>query len=476
MALFRIPFLFRASLLAAGLGGSLSVTGASATEPVSPPELASDTSDVLNTDFRPAYDAKDWDKSIAVLQGILPKVGPESYDAAYVYRAEGTIYLQNKNNPALGVQNLERAVAIDDHKHYFQQKDVQDILYSISQTSFAEAVSTKDPKAKQELFAKTLTTLERWLVNADSKALNEDSIHYVAAVYFAFGQGIEVGVAQKTDRAMLEKAMVWIDRGLRSVTHPRDALYVWKVAALYQLERIPEMADYLELELKEKPDNKGNWQELASIYQQLANSADEKKDTSAAFRYNVRVILTLERAQKLGFMNTPADNFHLVGFYSGIDQLSKACELLEKGLKDQTIESTPENWVTLGAWYQGIHRNDKSVQTFVTASELFPTNAEIEYQLAQVYLNISDEPKALEHIQACIAKGGTAKPHVGLLFYAYVAMDLQKFDEALKAANAAAVAAQKDNATDAVHTATKIEATIKANIQDIENRKLQMKH
>jgi len=303
-------------------------------------------------------------------------------------------------------------VAIDDHKHYFQQKDVQDILYSISQTSFAEAVSTKDPKAKQELFAKTLTTLERWLVNADSKALNEDSIHYVAAVYFAFGQGIEVGVAQKTDRAMLEKQWSGSIGDFVGNAPPRRALRMESRCPL-STRTYPEMADYLELELKEKPDNKGNWQELASIYQQLANSADEKKDTSAAFRYNVRVILTLERAQKLGFMNTPADNFHLVGFYSGIDQLSKACELLEKGLKDQTIESTPENWVTLGAWYQGIHRNDKSVQTFVTASELFPTNAEIEYQLAQVYLNISDEPKALEHIQACIAKGGTAKPHVG---------------------------------------------------------------
>ena len=476
MALFRIPFLFRASLLAAGLVAGLSIAGAAPAEPAAPPELASDTSDVLNGDFRPAYDAKDWDKSLAVLQGILAKVPPESYDAAYVLRAEGTIYLQGKNNQTLGVQHLEQALAIDDRKHYFQQKDVQEILYNISQVSFAEAVSTKDNKTKQQMFARTLATLDRWLEHADSKSLNEDSIHYVAAVYFAFGQGTDVGTMQKTDKAMMEKALLWIDRGLRSAAHPHDTLYVLKVAALFQLERFQEVADFLELELKQKPDNNGNWQELVSIYQQLANSADEKKDTAAAFRYNVRVILTIERAQKLGLMKTPADNFHLVGFYSNINQFSKACELLDNGLKEETIESTPENWSILGGWYQLIHRNDKAIQTFITAAELFPTNAEIEYQAAQVYLNASDEPKAFEHIKACIAKGGTEKPHVGLLFYSYVAMDLQKFNEALKAAHEAGLAAAKVNATDAIKQAQKMEETIKANIQDIENRKQQMKH
>ena len=475
MALFRIPFLFRASLLAAGLSGSLSITGAAPSEPAAAPELASDTADVITTDFRPAYEARDWDKSLAVLQGILSKVDPESYDAAYVLRAEGTIYLTGKNNMTLGVQHLERALAIDDRKHYFAQKDVQEILYSISQSSFTEAASSKDPVARPQLFARTLTALERWLEHADSKSLNEDSIYYIAGVYFAFGQGVEVGTVQKTNKAMMEKALLWIDRGLRSAAHPHEALYVLKVAALFQLERLPEMADLIELELKQKPDNKGNWQELASIYQQLANSADEKKDTAAAFRYNVRVIVTLERAQKLGFMTTPVDNFTLAGFYANINQLSKASELLEKGLKEGTIESTPAHWEALGLWYQVIHRDDKAIQTFTAEAERFPTNAGIEYELARVYLGISDEPKALEHIKVCIAKGGTEKPYVGLLFYSYVAMHLQKYDEALKAAQEAAVAAKKAKDTDAIKQADQMEETVKANIQDQQNRMQQMK-
>jgi tetratricopeptide (TPR) repeat protein len=173
-------------------------------------------------------------------------------------------------------------------------------------------------------------------------------------------------------------------------------------------------------------------------------------------------------------MTTPKENFNLVGIYQNISQYSIACDLLDKGLNDETIESTPQNWQALGGWYQLIHRDDKAIQTFMTAAKLFPTDAEIEYQLAQVYLGISDEKDAFEHIKLCIAKGGTAKPHVGLLLYAYTAMDLQKFDEALKGADEAEAAAKKANAPEAVKQAATIREAVRGNLQDRANRTQQM--
>jgi hypothetical protein len=479
MALSRIQSISTVLLLTAALGVGLATTKVAAQNQSAPPELTPDTSDTLNTDFRPAYDAKNWTKSLEVLQQILPKVKADSYDAAYVCRAEATLYVQELNNPTLALEYLGRALAIDDRKHYFDQKEVQAILYETSLVSYTEANATKDPSAKPQFYAKALHTLERWLEHADLSTLSQDKFQYIATVYFTFGQGgSELGPGQKEDKAMLEKAVVWIDRGMQTVIRPNDTLlqlYALKVAALYQLGRLNEMADCLEFELKYKPGNKNNWQELAQIYQQLANSADEKKDTEASFAYNVHEILTYQRAQQLGFMTTPKDNFNVVAFYSAINQYSRACELLERGLRDNTIESKPENWEILGGWYQQINRNDLAVKTFLTATELFPTNAELEYQLALVYSGVPDEAKAFEHIQACIAKGGTAKPHVGWLFYSYTALNLQKFDEALKAAHEAAAAASKIGATDAVKQAEKMIASIKGNLQDIANRKLQLK-
>ncbi|HZL46876.1 MAG TPA: hypothetical protein VFC28_11685, partial [Opitutaceae bacterium] len=348
MALFRTHSRLKAVLVALALGASLSTARAAPQEPPPAPELSSDTSDTLNSDFRPAFEAKDWDKVLTILDGILAKVPADSYDAVYVYRAESQIYFQNKNNMTLGLQNMERALAVNDRKHYYGQKDVQDMLYNISQLSFNEAVTTKDAAAKSRFFAKTVEALGRWLENADVRSMNQDSFYYVAVVYFTLGQGLETGPEQKMDKAMMEKAMTWIDNGLRSVARPRDTFYQMKIAGLYQLDRFQEATEYLELEVKQKPDNKNYWQQLASMYLQLASAADEKKDPAVAFSYNVRAIVTIERAQKLGFMTTPKDNFNLVGLYSNINQYARACELLENGLRGDTIESTSQNWTILG--------------------------------------------------------------------------------------------------------------------------------
>ena len=72
MALFRIQSLPAALLLTAALNVAWPAVGRAATDQPPAPELASDTSDTLNSDWRPAYDAHDWDKSLAVLAAIIP--------------------------------------------------------------------------------------------------------------------------------------------------------------------------------------------------------------------------------------------------------------------------------------------------------------------------------------------------------------------------------------------------------------------
>ncbi len=475
MPLFRTHPFSKAFLLGAALGAGLWTAGVAAEEPAPVPELASETSDQLNDAFRPAFDAKDWDKALAALDVILPKVPADSYDAAWIFSTKATL-CENKNDPVLALQNMDRALAIDDRKHYFDKQTKDALLYMISQYSYSEAVTTKDTISKGQFFARAVETLERWLGQVDSRSLNQDNYYFIAAVYFALGQGAELGSEPKLDKPMMEKALVWVDRGLRSAIHPRDSFYQLKIAGLLQLGRMNDAAECIELQLKQKPDNRGFWQQLASIYLQLAQAAEEKKETTTSYSYYVRTIVTIERAQKLGFMNTPQENFSLVSVYTYIDQYSIAAELLDNGMRQDTIESKPQNWTTLGEWYQLIHREDKAVATFLTAVQLFPTNADVEYQLARVYLNSSDDAHAFEHIKACIAKGGTDKPHVGWLFYAYTALDLQKFDEALKGANQALDSAKKLGDTDAIKQAEKMIQSINGNMADIENRKQQMKH
>ena len=118
-----------------------------------------------------------------------------------------------------------------------------------------------------------------------------------------------------------------------------------------------------------------------------------------------------------------------------------------------------------GGSYQQIHQDLKAIATLEKAAKIFAKSGQVEYQIAQVYFGIDKEKEALEHMKRCIAKGGTEKPSVGWMFYAFLANDLREFDIALKAAAEAAkfpeTAKQAQQITDAV----------KATIENRENQR-----
>jgi tetratricopeptide (TPR) repeat protein len=432
-------YLLLSALLAAALGLGGLVSRAAPTE--NPPQLTDDTSDALQKDYKQAFEGKEWDKALGVLTGVLAKVPADSYDAAVVYQLEVQISSQKSDYPA-ALAALEKCLSIDDRKHYFSPKNVQDMLYQRSQLYYQVGATSKDLKFQADYFLKAQTDMERWLEHADPKVFSPDTYLYIATVYFSRGQAEPTGADKKThqtaeNKALMEKALQWTDKGLRSMIHPRDNFYQLKLAELFQLERFPEAAEVLELSLKAKPDRKDYWQQLAATYLQLASQAEDKKDTKGNYDYNVRVILTIERAQHHGYMSSPKENHDLVGLYLMINQFEKACELLEQGLDSGGIESTRANWEWLAYSYQQIHRDAKSVSTLERAIKIFPKSGPLEYQVAQVYYGMDKEKDSFEHMKRCIAKGGTEKPSVGWMFYAYLANELRDYDTAIKAATEA---------------------------------------
>ena len=462
MALFRSKFPLHALRAALVLGvGLCSARGAQS----EPPQLTQDTQDAINEKIRPDSEAKQWDKVLVDIDAILAKVPAESYDAAVMYKLKAQSYLNlPKGNFPAALDSLERCLKIADTHQYFTAKETLETVYYIAQLSYQEGAVSKDPKRQMALFDQTLASLQRWLKGTDQNNLTQDNIQFLASLYFTLGQGIEVNGEQKTDVPMMETALKWIDRGLSSAVHPRDVFYQLKIAALFQLNRLEEGYEVLEMRLKDKPENRQYWQQLAATYIQLANTATEKHDDQASYRYNVRAILTLERAQKLGFLNTPKDNYNLVGIYFSIGQYNRACELLDAGLRNGGIESTLQNWQLLAYSYQEQHQDMKAIHALEDAAKVFPRSGPIEYQIAQIYSGINKEKEALEHIKLCVANGGTEKPQVGWLFYAWLAYDLKDYPDALNAAQEAA------KYPEAAKEAARMIDAIKASILDRENR------
>jgi len=313
------------------------------------------------------------------------------------------------------------------------------MLYWVAQIAFNEGSASKVAAQQAALYSKADKALEEWRKGTKERNFTPDNLLFVAMLYFYRAQpaAAAAGGEEKTDRALMEQALEWTDRGLHSMPRPRDNFYQLKLAELFQLGRFKDGAELLELLIKRKPDSKNYWLQLFNTYVQLASEATEKHDEEGVRTENIRAVVTAERAQKLGFLNSPKDNLNVAVIYLSIGQFGEACDILDRGLKANTIERTRQTYELLANSYQQIHRDNDSIRTLDEATKMFPHSGQLEYEIAQIYFAGNNSKEAFEHMKRCVEKGGTEEPHVGWLFYAYLALDLKEFDAALKGAREA---------------------------------------
>jgi len=465
MALFRTNICLKALLAAVGLGVALSAPGLAENEKEGQQaQVSEEIGDLLNNSLRPANEANNWDKALSIIKEGLAKAAPGSYDEALLYQIQAQTYFQ-KNDQINALNALERGLAVDDKHHYYPEKTRQEMRYFVAQISFNEGSTTKDPQRQAELYHKASQALEVWM--KDAKNFTTDQLYFISLLYFYQAQPSTEPTHAKekgTNLPLMEKALLWTEKSLRSTVRPRENLYQLKLAELFQLGRFKEGAELLELLVRQKPDSRNFWQQLTNTYLQLGIAAADKHEDQAAFSYNLRAALTIERAQQHGLSTTPKDNYNLVSIYFNLAEYGEACQLLDRGLQNNTIERTRANYELLANSYQQMHREFKAINSLEEAAKIFPTSGQIEYQIAQIYFTIDKVKEAFTHMKACIAKGGTEKPHIAWLFYAYLALDLKEYDEALKAATKAA------EYPEAKKEAKQMEEAIKATLQDRENR------
>jgi tetratricopeptide (TPR) repeat protein len=389
-----------------------------------------DTSEGL-IKYKAAMDAKNYAEANAVLDGLIQKVPADSYDAALIHQYRLQIYL-SQGEFAKAIEPMERSLQLSESKTptYFDERVTRELYFYLVQLHFQEANQTKNVTLAAAHMDKAQKSMERWLkitpeTNADAQLLYAQLL-------------ISRGMVnpEKPDLALVKQALEQVDIGLKLTARPRDTFYVLKLVCFQQLDRNVEAAELLELLLKQKPETSTYWQQLAAIYVTIANSY-EGKNQNQAMAYNTRSIITIERAQSHGFMNTPKDHFNLIGIYFNIGQYEKAAELLDAGLKSGKIDNDPKNWELLALSYQQLQRPLKGVDALKQGAKAFPTSGQLEFQIAQIYTSIEKPEDALPHLQAAISKGNLSKPYQAYLALAYVGYTLKKYDIALEAATKA---------------------------------------
>lgn len=436
MTLFSSPFLrqlprlaFARFALVCALAVPCSNITYAADEPVR--ELEESTRTALEK-LQPLVDAKNWDAALSLISGLRAKAKPESFDMALLTDIEAKILLQKGDYPKV-IAPWETTLRLTDKHNYLSPANVQDIVYYLAQIYYQEATSSKVPAVQKQHFAKAVDYLKRWMANTERP--DRDPTRQEAQLFYAnvlYNQAVID--ANNIDMELLSQSEAEVQKALQMSARPKDTLYLILLAITQQKGDMVRLAELLELLVKMTPAKQDYWAQLAGVYLNLAN---DEKDPRQAKEYNTRAILAIERAQALGFMKTPKENYTLVGIYFNVGQFGRATEILHAGLGDGSIESKLENWELLIYSYQQVDRPLQAVEAAKEGAKKFPESGRLEYQAAQIYYSLNQPEESYKLLEAAIDKGGFEKPAAVYGFLAYVCWELNKLEEAAAAVDQA---------------------------------------
>ncbi len=398
-----------------------------AAEEQGPPGLNEKVSEALQQKMKPLLDAKNWDGAMAVIDSVLVGLDPNGYDTAFLSDIKAKIFLQ-KNDYASAIGPMETTLRLADaNKNFFDKKTILDVVYFLAQIYYQEGTSSKDPTVQKNYFNKSSAYIKRWLQTTPKKN-QEASLFYASILY-----NQAVVNPDKVDLELIKRVQTEVQEGLLTSLKPKEGFYVLLLASLQQIGDLAGSAEVLEQMVKVKPENRTYWLQLLATYLNLGGGTE--KDEQKSRESFARAINTMERAQALGLMQTPKDNYNLVTMYYNAGQFGRATDLLYSGLKSGAIESDLKNWQLLAYSYQQIGRDAQAIAVLKEAGTAFPSG-QIEFQIGQIYSQMDNRTaEAYAYYSKAVEKGGLEKPHSAYMFLAYTAFELEKFDEALAAIN-----------------------------------------
>lgn len=366
------------------------------------PKQFSDEAQAVFNKVWPLIEAKNWEQAIPLLNEVLSKSKPDSYDTATASVILAQVYLQ-RNTPggsdyAAAVPLLENVIRLG----YHDEAKVLDFTFLLAQLHNM----TGNAARAEELALRWLDTAKKW---------KTENVVFALSVMLQRAQSKD----GKVDMDAVTKAISIVKKAMLVFPNPSEQLYQIQ-AISYQLNNEYEKAaEVFEVLVSKWPKNRQYWQQLYALY---VNS-----------NQSLRAILTLERAQELGILNGPKDHLSRVGLYYNMQRFDRVVDILEKGLKDGTIEQEANNYELLAAGYQQTFQEFKAIDAYRRAIVKFPKSAGKYYiSITNLYWEMQKYAEALESIEKGLAAGDVENPGKLYMFAAYICFELRKFDKGLE--------------------------------------------
>lgn len=366
-----------------------------------PRQLTETTQSTFNKVW-PLIEAKNWEQAIPLLNEVLADARPDSYDTAMASVILAQVYLQ-RNTPggsdyAAAVPLLENVIRLN----YHDQTRILDFTFLLAQLHNLAGNAAR----AEELALRWLDLAKKW---------KTENVVFAGSLLLQRAQAKE----GKIDKAAVAKAMGILKKAMLVFHNPSEQLYQIQAIAYQLNDEFDHAAEIFEVLVSKWPKNRQYWQQLYALYVNANMS--------------IRAILTIERAQELGILNSPKDHLSRVGLYYNLQRFDRVTVILEKGLKDGTIEQEANNYELLAAAYQQTFQEFKAIDTYTRAIQKFPKNSGKYYiSITNIYWEMQNYAEALNAIEKGLAAGDVENPGKLYMFAAYICYELRKFDHGLE--------------------------------------------
>ena len=343
-----------------------------------------------------AAEAKDFNTAAKVLDGMIASGGKKalnSYELANVYNLYAFIYYSRE----------DYAKALQAYENVVKQPDIP----------LAMEVNTKFTIAQlyfvQEQWQKGINALLEWFKVTETPNAN---------AYVLLSQGYYQ--IKDYDKALLnvEKA---ISMYVAKDKIPKEQWYNLARFLYFEKNDIGKTVDTLEILLKYYP-KKQYWVQLSHMY------GEQKKESQQ--------LSAMETAYVQGMLDKGTEQVTMAYLYLNADVPYKAAKVMDKGIKNKSVEGTSKNYEILGNAWRQAQEVEKAIPAMEQAAAK-SDKGELYARLGNVYLDGDQYKKAISSINKGLSRGGVKRPDNARLVLGMAYFNVKEYDKAREAFKAA---------------------------------------
>jgi len=343
-----------------------------------------------------AAEAEDMTTAARVLDGMLASGGKNelnSYELANVYNLYAFVHYTREDYNA----------ALQAYENVVRQPDIPlameiNTRYTIAQLYFV-----------QERWQQGINALLDWFKLTENP--NEEAYVLLAQGYYQLNDYTKALTnVEKAISLYVEKDRI-----------PKEQWYNLARFLYFEKGDVNNTVRVLEELLKHYPD-KQYWVQLSHMY------GEQKKDSQQ--------LAAMETAYVQNMLDKGTEQVTMAYLYLNAEVPYKAAKVMEKGLKDKSIEQNSRNYEILGNALRQAQEVEKAIPAMEQAAAK-SEDGELYARLGNIYLDGDRNEEAITAINRGLQRGGVRRPDSARLVLGMAYFNTKQYDKAREAFQAA---------------------------------------